>query len=137
MHVSIVVDVLPPTPVYPTVMGTQHLLRCKFTGHASHISYRSKWDFGYPHPQAERCGQSSCKFLARLQEFCLYWLTKPAWCTGNLALPGARDCLAAAREFVFAFCVCVSVCLCTVFPQKQAPSPLYMAIKILHTVESC
>ena len=56
-------------PVYPAVMGTQHLLGCKFTGQASCISYGYRWDFGCPHPLTERCGQSSCEFLARLQEF--------------------------------------------------------------------
>ena len=65
--VSNIYNTIPP--VYPAVMGTQHLLGCKFTGQASCISYGSRWDFGCPHPQAERCGQSSCEFLARLQEF--------------------------------------------------------------------
>ena len=109
-------------PVYPAVMGTQHLLGCKFTGQASCISYGYRWDFGCSHPQAERCGQYSCELLARLQEFA---------CTGLQSLLSAqaswlcqvRDRSAAAREFAFfAFLyvyvcmyvhyVCVCVCVC-------------------------
>ena len=48
--------------------GHLALLGCKFTGYASVVSCGSRWDFGCPHPQAERYGQSSCEFLARLQE---------------------------------------------------------------------
>ena len=49
------------------------------------------------------------------QEYCVARLIVPAWCTGILALPGARDRFAGAREiafFAYIFCVCVCVCLC-------------------------
>ena len=68
-------------------------------------------------PDAERSSQSSCKLLARLQEFastgseCL--LSAQAVC---MALPGARDRLAAAIGFAFVcvcdVCLCVCVCVC-------------------------
>ena len=100
------------SPVYPAVMGTQHLLGCKFTGQASCISYGYRWDFGCPHPQAERYGQYSCKLLARLQEFA---------CTGLQSLLSAQASwlcqvrVTAQRQqenLHFAFCVCVCVCMC-------------------------
>ena len=56
-------------PVYPAVMGTQHCWGANSPGHASVVSYGSRWDFGCPHPQAERYGQFSGEFLTRLQEF--------------------------------------------------------------------
>ena len=60
----------PPTHTsLPSCDGYPALLGCKFTGHTSRISYGFRWDFGCPHPQAVRCGQYSCEFLARLQEF--------------------------------------------------------------------
>ena len=95
-------------PVYPAVMGTQHLLGCKFTGQASCISYGYKWDFGCSHLQAERCGQYSCELLARLQEFA---------CTGLLSLLSAQAswlcqvCVTEQENLHFAF-LCVFVCVC-------------------------
>ena len=41
----------------------------------------------------------------------LTWLTVPAQCTGILALPGARDRLAAARESAFV-CMYISTYMC-------------------------
>ena len=93
-------------------MGTRHLLGCKFTGQASCISYGYRWDFGYPHPQAERCGQSSCEFLARLQEFA---------CTGfphQLSAQASWLCQVCGvtaqwqQENLHLHFVCVCVCAC-------------------------
>ena len=98
-------------PVYPAVMGTQHLLGCKFTGQVSCISYGYRWDFGCPHPQTERCGQYSCELLARLQEFA---------CTGLQSLLSAQASwlcqvrVTAQRQqenlHLHFVCVCVRVC---------------------------
>ena len=98
-------------PVYPAVMGTQHLLGCKFTGQASCISYGYRWDFGCSHPQAERCGQYSCELLARLQEFA---------CTGLINLLSAqaswlcqvRVTAQRQQENLHLFCICVCVYVC-------------------------
>ena len=97
-------------PVYPAVMGTQHLLGCKFTGQASCISYGYRWDLGCSHSQAERCGQYSCELLARLQEFA---------CTGLISLLSAQASwlcqvrVTAQRQqenlHFFAFCDCVDL----------------------------
>ena len=76
-------------------MGTWNFLGCKFTGH---FSYTSLVQVGLrvPTPVAGRDCQSSCEFLARLQEFALHWLLVLAECTGSLAPSGERDRLTAA-----------------------------------------
>ena len=52
---------LPAHTSLPSCDGYPALLGCKFTGHASRISYGSRWDFASPAPGV-----------------CLHWLTKPA-----------------------------------------------------------
>ena len=99
-------------PVYPAVMGTQHLLGCKFTGQVSCISYGYRWDFGCSHAQAERCGQYSCELLARLQEFA---------CTGLISLLSAqaswlcqvRVTAQRQQENLHLHFLCVCMCMCT------------------------
>ncbi len=58
--------------------------------------------FRVPTPLAVRKGLFSCW----LQELCLQGSQCLLSCTGILALPGARDCLAAARELALHACVC-------------------------------
>ena len=114
-------------PVYPAVMGTQHLLGCKITGQASCISYGYRWDFGCSHPQTERCGQYSCELLARLQEFA---------CTGLQSLLSAQASwlcqvrVTAQRQqenLHLHLCVCMCVCVCVCHMRKselkQASTP--------------
>ena len=104
--VCVRVCVLPSCDWYPALLG------CKFTGHSSIVSYGSRWDFGCPHPQAERYGQSSCEFLARLQEFACTGSQCLLSAQASLALPGARDHVVAAREFSLFGCVCMCCTMC-------------------------
>ena len=62
------------------------------------------------HPQAERCGQSSCEFLSRLREFA---------CTGFICLLSAQASwlcqvrvTAQRQQENLHLCVCVCVCVC-------------------------
>ena len=120
-------------PVYPAVMGTQHLLGCKFTGQASCISYGYRWDFVCSHPQAERCGQYSCELLAQLQEFA---------CTGLISLLSAQAswlcqvCVTAQRQQEnLHFCICIlHLCVCVAVAISDTEQFVLQFIQILESI---
>ena len=98
----------PCTPVYPAVMVTQHLLGCKI--HWPYLTYQLCVQVGLrvPHPQAVRCGQSSCKFLAWLQEFAY------CVCVCDVCVCVCVMCVCVCDVCVCVCDVCVCVCVCGV-----------------------
>ena len=69
----------------------------------SHISAKGTGGTSGAHTHQLRGVASPPRVPSLAQEYCVARLIVPAWCTGILALPGARDRFAAVKEF--AFCV--------------------------------